>query len=136
MTQAPEYLLHTNILSDLIRHPQGRVRDHIEHAGERRVGTSIVVAAELRFGALKRGSARLSERVETVLSILPILPLEPDTDRAYAEMRFYLEQRGTPIGPNDLLIAAQARDNGLTLVTANEQEFNRVPELAVVNWLV
>lgn len=130
-----DYLLDTNILSDLIRHPQGAVRDRIERVGESRVCTSIIVSAELRFGALKKGSKRLADRVETILSYLPIVALEPETDRVYAEIRWYLEQAGTPIGPNDLLIAAQARDLGVTLVTANEREFKKVPGLAVENWL-
>ena len=90
------YLLDTNILSDLVRHPGGKVARRIEIVGEKRVCTSLVVAAELRIA---------------------------------------LEHSGTPIGPNDMLIAAHALALDLILVTANVREFARVPGLIMENWL-
>mgnify|MGYP001806234782 FL=1 len=66
---------------------------------------------------------------------MPVLPLEAGVDEAYARVRLALEQAGTPIGPNDLLIAAHALDQDLTLVTDNAGEFSRVPALRVENWL-
>ncbi len=129
------WLLDTNILSDLVRHPQGVVADRIAEVGEERICTSVVVAAELRYGAAKSGSKRLAERVDLLLSALEILPLEPPVDREYATLRDYLARRGTPIGPNDLLIAAHALALDLVVVTANTGEFSRVPGLKVENWL-
>jgi tRNA(fMet)-specific endonuclease VapC len=129
------FLLDTNILSDLVRHPQGTVATRIAAAGEENVCTSIIVAAELRFGAAKSGSAKLGNRVDLILSALEILPLEPHADRAYAEIRNRLSRQGTSIGPNDLLIAAHALSAELTVVTANAREFSRVPGLKVDNWL-
>ena len=129
------YLLDTNILSDLILNPQGAVARQISSAGESTVCTSIVVAAELRFGAEKSGSSKLADRIDLILSALDILPLETPADRHYGEIRQHLASQGTPIGPNDLLIAAQALALGLTVVTANVQEFSRVPGLGVENWL-
>jgi tRNA(fMet)-specific endonuclease VapC len=129
------YLLDTNILSDLIRKPQGVIANRIAAAGEDAVCTSIVVAAELRFGAVKSGSRKLADRVDLILSALDVLPLEPPADRHYAQIRQLLTRQGTPIGPNDLLIAAHARALKLTAVTANTEEFSRVPELRVENWL-
>ncbi len=129
------YLLDTNILSDLIRSPQGTVAARIAMAGEETVCTSIVVAAELRFGAAKSGSKKLVNRVDLILSALEILPLEAPADRHYGDVRHYLMHRGIPIGPNDLLIAAHALSVGLTVVTANAGEFARVPGLNVENWL-
>lgn len=70
-----------------------------------------------------------------LLSALEILPLEAPTDRHYAQLRHHLALRGTPIGPNDLLIAAHALAADLKLVTANVGEFSRVPGLKVENWL-
>lgn len=131
----PRYLLDTNILSDLMRKPQGRIAQKIAMIGEDAVCTSIIVACELRYGATKKGSARLSEQLEAVLTPLEILPLEPDADRHYGTLRTLLERNGQIIGPNDLLIASQALDGGLTLVTDNVSEFKRVPGLAVENWL-
>jgi len=132
---ALRYLLDTNILSDLIRHPQGRIVSRIAQVGEDAVCTSIIVAAELRFGAEKADSRRLTDRIDTVLSALEILPLEGPADRHYASLRWELTRQGTPIGPNDMLIAAHALSHGLTVVTANAGEFSRVSGLAVENWL-
>jgi tRNA(fMet)-specific endonuclease VapC len=131
----PVYLLDTNIVSDLVRRPAGRIRDCIAERGEAQVCTSIVVAAELRFGAAKKGSRRLTDQLETVLAALDILPFDEPADRRYGEIRAALERAGTPIGANDLLIAAHALSHDLTLVTANEDEFRRVPGLIVENWL-
>jgi tRNA(fMet)-specific endonuclease VapC len=129
------YLLDTNTLSHLVQHPQGVVRTHLAAVGAETVATSIVVACELRFGASKRGSERLSRNVQAVLSSLPILPMEEGVDHAYASIRLALEEAGRMIGPNDMLIAAHARKLGLVVVTANLDEFPRVPGLAVENWL-
>ena len=129
------YLLDTNILSDLVRHPAGKIMQRIEAVGEARVCTSIIVAAELRFGACKKGSPRLTSQLEAVLSALDILPLEQPADERYAQLRTALEKAGTPIGPNDMLIAAHVLDLGLILVTANVREFTYVPGLTLENWL-
>lgn len=129
------YLLDTNIVSDLLRNPGGRAARRLAVVGETLVCTSIVVACELRYGAAKKGSAKLAERIEILLESLEILPLDKDSDRRYAEIRSHLDGPGTPIGPNDLLIAAHALTLDLTLVTDNVEEFARVPELSVENWL-
>ena len=122
-------------MSDLVRNPGGVVAKQISRVGEDSVCTSIIVAAELRYGALKATSAKLSERVELILSALEILPLEAPADREYAALRHHLSRQGTPIGPNDLLIAAHALAQDLTVVTGNVREFSRVPGLKVKNWL-
>lgn len=129
------YSLDTNILADLIRNPAGVVAQHLARVGEARVAVSIVVACELRFGAARSGSPRLARRVEEILAAVETLSLEPPVDKAYAAARRALEAKGTPIGPNDLLIAAQAKALGMTVVTDNLREFRRVPGLEVVNWL-
>ena len=129
------YLLDTNIISDLIRHPAGKAAQRIAEKGESAVCTSIVVACELRFGARKKGSALLTARVEEILSVIEVLALDADADRLYAEIRTELEASGAPIGPNDLLIAAHARALGLIMVTANTAEISRIHDLPVENWL-
>jgi tRNA(fMet)-specific endonuclease VapC len=130
-----QYLLDTNILSDLVRHPQGVVFQRIATVGEDSVCTSIIVACELRFGAVKSGSSRLVRQLEQILAVLPVLSFDPPVDSHYGAIRTHLEQLGTPIGPNDLLIAAHALALDLTLVTANTREFERVPALSLDNWL-
>jgi len=131
-----QYLLDTNIISDLVRHPQGLVFQRIATVGEDSICTSIIVVCELRFGAVKSGSPRLVQQLERILEVLRILFLEPPVDQHYAAIRTQLEQAGTPISPNDLLIAAHALALNLTLVTANTREFERVPALSLDNWLL
>ncbi len=129
------YLLDTNIVSDLVRNPQGRVTARIRAVGETQVSTSIIVAAELRYGAAKRRSPRLSAQLEAVLAALEVLPFEAPADAAYGRLRAGLEAAGQPIGGNDLLIAAQALALGHTIVTDNDREFARIAELPRENWL-
>ena len=115
----PRYLLDTNILSDVIRRPDGIVSRHIERAGEAAICTSVVVAGELRYGAAKSDSPRIKE-----------------VDEAYGALRADLERTGSVIGANDLWIAAHALALDCTIVTANEREFGRVDGLALENWLL
>ena len=129
------YLLDTNILSDLIRNPQGKAAWRIAKVGENSVCTSIIVAAEWRYGSAKSGSARLRKAVEDLLGEIDVLPLEAPADADYGAIRASLESAGTPIGGNDLLIAAHAKALGATVVTANAQEFGRVRDVKVENWL-
>ena len=129
------YLLDTNILSDLIRHPDGLVARRVEQVGQKEIFTSIIVAAELRYGCAKKGSAKLLERVQGLLETIPVLSLDMPTDAQYGLIRAELEVAGQPIGMNDLLIASHALALGLTLVTDNTSEFSRVRGLKVENWL-
>ena len=129
------YMLDTNIISDLIRNPQGRAAKRIARAGESNICTSIIVAAELRYGCAKSGSARLLETVEDLLAEIDVLPLDVPADTEYGAIRSRLEAAGRPIGSNDLLIAAHALAVGATIVTANADEFKRIRGLNVENWL-
>jgi len=129
------YLLDTNIVSDLVRNPQGKIAEQIFTVGESKVCTSIIVAAELRYGAEKKQSRRLSAQLEAVLGALEILPFEKPADASYGSIRAQLERTGKLIGANDLLIAAHALTLGYTVVTDNEKEFSRVKQLSVENGL-
>ena len=129
------YMLDTNIISDLIRNPQGRVAKRIAKVGEDTLCTSIIVAAELRYGCAKSGSKRILKAVEDLLAEIEILPLEVPADTEYGGIRAELEAAGKPIGGNDLLIAAHAYATGSTVVTANTSEFRRIRGLKVENWL-
>jgi tRNA(fMet)-specific endonuclease VapC len=129
------YLLDTNIIADLVRDPKGRVAERIRGVGETAVCTSIVVAAELRYGAAKKESSRLTAQVEAILGAIEVLPLEAPADATYGQLRARLERSGQSIGANDLLIAAHALALGHTLVTANEREFARIDDLRRANWL-
>ena len=129
------YLLDTNVVSHLFRNPQGGVTRRIREVGEAQVCTSIIVAAELRYGAARGGSRRLSAQLEAVLGALDVLPFEAPADAAYGVLRARLEGVGRAIGGNDLLIAAQVIALGYALVTDNEREFAQIDSLAQENWL-
>jgi tRNA(fMet)-specific endonuclease VapC len=135
MSSEARYLLDTNILSALAKNPQGPVYSKIREHGEESVCTSIIVACEIQFGLEKSGSSILRDRMERILASIETIAYEQSVESHYAEIRWQLEKAGTPIGPNDLLIAAHARHLGLTLVTDNVAEFKRVPSLKIENWL-
>ncbi|MGJ7037737.1 tRNA(fMet)-specific endonuclease VapC [Shinella sp. BE166] len=129
------YMLDTNIVSDMVRNPEGAAVVRSRVAGKGRLCLSAVTVCELRFGVKKKGSEALRNRVETFLLAVPAVPLESDASERFAEIRYELERKGTPIGPYDMLIAAHALSLDLTLVTANIREFSRVEGLKVENWL-
>jgi tRNA(fMet)-specific endonuclease VapC len=129
------YMLDTNVISDLIRNPQGRTAKRITEVGEDNICTSIIVAAELRYGCAKSGSKRLLKAVEDLLGEISVLPFDAPADTEYGAIRSELEAGGTPIGSNDMLIAAHAYATGATIVTANADEFKRIRGLNVENWL-
>ena len=128
------YLLDTNAVSQLVRQPDGGVARRVAALESGSFAISVVVAAELRYGAERRGSARLTRQLEAVFSAIDVLPLEEPVDRHYGAIRSELERVGQPIGSNDLLIAAHAKALGVTLVTNNLGEFRRVPGLVVEDW--
>ena len=129
------YMLDTNIISDLIRNPQGKAAKQIAKVGDDTICTSIVVAAELRYGCAKSGSKRLLSAVEDLLAEIDVLAFDVPADAKYGGIRSELETAGKLIGSNDLLVAAHAQAIGATIVTANVDEFKRIRGLSVENWL-
>jgi len=119
------------LLRDLFAPVAARVTRH----GVDRMCTSIIVAAELRFGAAKARSPRLLRQIEKTLRNIAVLPFQSPADERYAELRADLERRGRPIGPDDMLVAAHALALGCTLVTGDVAEFSRIKCLRVENWL-
>ena len=93
------------------------------------------MAAELRYGAAKKGSSRLTAQLEAVLGAVDVLALESPVDTVYGELRARLERSSQSIGANDLLIGAHALALGHTVVTDNERVFTRIEDLWVGNWL-
>ena len=128
-------MLDTNIVSDLMRHPQGQAATRQAAHGDAGLCVSIVTAAELRYGIAKSGSRRLGARLEAVLATIDVLPFASPADQVYGRIRADLERLGAPIGPNDLFIAAHALALRVTLVTHNLAEFRRVPGLMLDDWL-
>lgn len=127
------FLLDTNILSNVTRYAGGRAALMLEREIDS-CAVSVIVAAEVQFGIRKTPGSIYARRSQQLLDRLVILPLGKDVAFPYSEIRTALESLGTPIGANDLWIAAHALALDATLVTAHEREFRRVPGLRVENW--
>jgi len=130
-----KFLLDTNACVDYLngRHP-ALVR-RIQQSPPADLALSAVVVAELRFGADRSDRPKTSHaRVDVLVSEIPTVDFDVEAAAAYGRIRARLEAAGTPIGPNDMLIAAQAIALGLVLVTDNVREFRRVKGLVVQNW--
>ena len=112
------------------------VRERLESLPLSTMRLSAIVLGELEFGAEKSAHGeRNRARLATLAERLPLVGIDYDTTRHYAQTRTRLERQGTPIGANDTWIAAQALAINATLVTDNEREFSRVPGLSLENWL-
>lgn len=129
------YMLDTNICIYLRqnRPPEVTARFRQMHHGD--AVLSVITYGELLYGAER--SQQRSDALESLarlVSLLPVVPLPEEAAAAYGEIRAALEAHGKMIGGNDLWIAAHAKSAGLTLVTNNEREFKRVPDLKLQNW--
>jgi tRNA(fMet)-specific endonuclease VapC len=126
------YLLDTNVIIALSKHQPKVVRE-VRYRAASELCVSTVTMHELYFGAF--GSVRTNEALQNIERVaLPILDFSLEDARRAAECRVHLRRLGTPIGPYDVLIAGQALNRGLTLVTRNVREFARVEGLAVEDW--
>ena len=132
------YLLDTNTISHMMHNADGIVARRLQHlmltGAVERLYTSVIVQSELLFGLAKRPTARLQSAYEQQMSGLTVMPIDETVSHSYAAVRLALSRAGTPIGPNDTFIAAHALALGCTLVTDNEDEFQRVAGLKVENW--
>ena len=132
----PRYLLDTNICIYIAKGKPPEVLSRFESLAEGDLAMSVVTYGELLFGAERSGSAaRALATVDQLTVAIPVLPLNPEVAAHYGSIRATLAEVGTPIGNNDLWIAAHARATRLTVVTNDETEFRRVPGLKVENWV-
>ncbi|HNA05208.1 type II toxin-antitoxin system tRNA(fMet)-specific endonuclease VapC [Plasticicumulans sp.] len=130
------YLLDTNICIYISKCRPLLVRQRFENIESAAVGMSVITWGELCFGARKsQSSQRAMEVLEQLQSMIRVVPITTEVGEHYGDIRASLERGGRPIGNNDLWIAAHARALACTLVTNNEREFVRVPDLSVENWL-
>ena len=129
------YLLDTNICIYVINHrPAAVLARFLAHEIDG-LGISAITDSELYWGVCKSGSVRNQTALDRFLSPLAVLDYDQAAARKYGELRAYLDKQGPPIGPLDQQIAAHALALGLTLVTNNLREFERVPGLVVENWV-
>jgi predicted nucleic acid-binding protein len=133
------YLFDTDILSNLLRRaPSPSLVRRLALTPVTEQATSSITLGELYYGArrLGDGGETLVGRIDsTLLPNLTVLSFDARAARHYGEMRADLERAGTPIGDADMRIAAIARANDLTVVTANVRHFQRVAGLSIENWL-
>ena len=126
------YLLDSSACIPVLRNKGGLAK--LPDPGQ--TGIPTIVAAELWTGVMKNQETHPQQapRLEAFLSFFLLADFDLDAALHYADIRADLESKGTPIGPLDLLIAAQARSLGATIVTANKGEFERVEGLSVSSW--
>lgn len=131
-----KYLIDTNICIYIMnqRPPEVIQKFKSQEIGE--IGVSSITVSELQYGVAKSAFPdKNSKRLEAFLAPFQILPYDENATKYYGEIRSQLEKQGQTIGPLDLLIAAHAMSCGLTLVTNNAKEFERVASLEVENWI-
>jgi len=132
----PRYLLDTNICIYIAKHHPLQVRKRFEQLQTGDVGMSFITHGELMFGAEKsQYRNKTIEKLNRLIEIIPVIFPDDQIAEHYGEIRAVLERSGQPIGANDLWIAAHARSLGMTLVSNNIKEFERVPKLKLENWL-
>jgi tRNA(fMet)-specific endonuclease VapC len=130
------FLLDADVFSAIARQTSASATRRLAELESGSVALSVITSAEIAFGLERRPvGAALVARIARLRHILPLVPLMPAVVPHYARARTYLEQNGTPIGPNDLWLSAHALSEDLTVVTGNTREFTRVPGLRVENWL-
>jgi tRNA(fMet)-specific endonuclease VapC len=128
-------MLDTDICVYVSRRNSSRVSSRFQACSEGEMVVSVVTYGELRLGAEKsdRRNAALNELDLFALAI-PVLPIGREVAEVYAKVRLDLQQCGQIIGANDLWIASHCLQLGLTLVTNNQREFRRIPNLPIENW--
>lgn len=131
-----EYILDTNICIYIIKQKPQSVLDKFSSLGTGSVAMSLVTYSELLFGAKRSNKAKQAHQIlQELITIIPVLTIELEVADHYADIRADLSRKGTIIGNNDLWIAAHSRALGKTLVTNNLNEFSRVEELKLENWV-
>jgi tRNA(fMet)-specific endonuclease VapC len=129
------YLLDTNVCVDYLNGCYPRVIERLQEANPADVAVSAIAVAELRYGASKSSRPEANHHaLDLFLGDVATLDFDREAATAYGALRTSLERSGTPIGPNDMLIAAQALAGGLILVSDNTDEFARVTGLRVETW--
>lgn len=131
-----KYLLDTNICIYLIKAKPYQVLERFNSHAVGDIGISTITVAELQYGVSKSHHVtRNRQALEQFFLPLTIVDFDPAAAAIYGTIRATLEAQGQPIGPLDMLIAAQALSLHLILVTNNVREFSRIPKLKLVNWV-
>jgi tRNA(fMet)-specific endonuclease VapC len=131
------HLFDTDILSLLMRpRPVPAAVRRLAELPQDEIFTSAITLSELIYGAERKGTRDLHERIERIVERLVVLPFDERAARIYGPLKADLQRKATPLDEPDLRIASTALANGLTLITGNVRHFDRVPGLTIENWLV
>jgi len=130
-----KYLLDTNICIYIIKKRPEKVFKKFNEEPFGTIGISSITLAELQYGVMKSSNpAKNQEALDRFITPIQIFEFGFEQTIVYGKIRAELERNGTPIGPMDTLIASHAISLNQKLVTNNEREFSRIPELQVENW--
>jgi len=131
-----KFMLDTSICIYIIKQKPSNVIERFKQTEISQVGISSITLSELLYGVLKSSKPEQNQVALTqFIAPLEILPYGDEAAQYYGTLRAYLEKKGAPIGSLDMLIAAHALSNACTLVTNNEKEFIRIPNLKIDNWV-
>jgi tRNA(fMet)-specific endonuclease VapC len=130
------YLLDTDVFSLMVKGQDAAINTRLQTLAKGEAIVSVITAGEFYYGVAHAPVSTLrDQRAQRLLDFFGLLPLDSAVASSYGAVRADLRREGTPIGPNDLWLAAQALAHGLIMVTRNTREFQRVKGLKVENWL-
>ena len=128
------YILDTDICSYIIKGTSSVLLQNLELHAQDDISITAITYAELLFGAEKKQSRKIQNKIEAIASIVGIIAFNQNAEREYAKIRTELEKAGTPIGNMDILIASCAIAEDAVLVTNNERHFSNIKKLQIENW--
>ncbi len=132
----PKYLLDTDVFSVMVKGQDEAINTRLQTLAKGDAVLSVITTGEYFYGVSHAPVSALREkRAKRLIDFFGVLPIEADAGAIYGSIRADLRAKGTPIGPNDLWLAAHAKSNGLIMVTRNTREFKRVKGLKVEDWL-
>ena len=131
-----KFMLDTNICIYIIKRKPSNVIERFKQTEISQIGVSAITLSELSYGVSKSSKPEQNQMaLVQFIAPLEILPYDDDAAQYYGELRSHLEEQVTPIGSLDMLIAAHALSTSCILVTNNEKEFIRIPNLKIENWV-
>lgn len=131
----PKYLLDSDVFSHMIKGADAAINLRMQTLAKGEAILSVITTGEFFYGVAHAPlSALRTKRAQRLIDFLGVLPIDEPVSAVYGQIRADLRAKGTPIGPNDLWLAAQAKSHGLVMVTRNGREFSRVEGLTVEDW--
>ena len=131
----PKFLLDTDVFSLMVKGQDEAINTRLQTLAKGDAVLSVVTTGEYFYGIAHAPVSALREkRAQRLIDFFGVLPLGTEVANSYGAIRADLRAKGTPIGPNDLWLAAQAKAHGLIMVTRNTREFKRVKGLKVEDW--